>query len=237
MHQSVLKQAAIIAWPVEQTLTFNDRTQTSKILTVQLFLFNIITSIESACFGVSYEFSIFTFCLWYNEVLKHGTVKSVGYESKISLSKSMDSGDSLLRMTMKKLLPGEWFSSMLKVHVVFNGFNMIFVAKGKWRIQSDYCVKINCFIEDKIPIQRTQKNIDSLNEDIAPENTAYCYVQRPDQTGNSFPQHDTCVFPEFQNEYEGQGMWQVVSGVKGKTQEISFQVNVQTIGKQPNRKI
>lgn len=136
---------------------------------------------------------------------------------------------------MKKLLPGEWFSSMLKVHVVFNGFNMIFVAKGKWRIQSDYCVKINCFIEDKIPIQRTQKNIDSLNEDIAPENTAYCYVQRPDQTGNSFPQHDTCVFPEFQNEYEGQGMWQVVSGVKGKTQEISFQVNVQTIGKQSNR--
>lgn len=30
-------------------------------------------------------------------------------------------------------------------------------------------------------------------------------------------------------------MWQVVSGVKGKTQEISFQVNVQTIGKQSNR--
>lgn len=88
--------------------------------------------------------------------------------------------------------------------------------------------------KDEIP-KPLHKSIDSLTADIAPDKTAYCYVLRPDKTENAFPQHDTCVFPEFEHDFEGNGLWKVVSGVKGKTQEISFQVNVQTIGKQSNQ--
>lgn len=80
-----------------------------------------------------------------------------------------------------------------------------------------------------------KKEIDSFDIDIAPENTAYCYVLRPDESKTAFPQHENCEFPKFNSESEGNGIWHVVSGVKGKTQEVSFQVNVQATGKQSNQ--
>lgn len=70
-----------------------------------------------------------------------------------------------------------------------------------------------------------------MDVDLSPDQTAYCYVLRPDQTKTMFPQHEVCDFPKHTNVSERNGIWNVVSGVKGKTQEISYQINVQ-----PNRK-
>ena len=76
------------------------------------------------------------------------------------------------------------------------------------------------------------KEIDSIDADIAPDQTAYCYVLRPNQAKTAFPQHEDCEFPKFNSDSEGNGIWSVVSGIKGKTQEVSFQVNVKAPGKQ-----
>lgn len=55
---------------------------------------------------------------------------------------------------------------------------------------------------------------------------------RPDDKKTAFPQHENCDFPKFHHsESESNGIWHVVSGVKGKTQEVTFQVNVQANGK------
>lgn len=73
--------------------------------------------------------------------------------------------------------------------------------------------------------------IKSPEVDITPEQTSYCYVLRPDQMKNDFPQHSTCKFPKFDNFADANGIWQIVAGLKGKTAELTFQVDVQsTIG-------
>lgn len=61
--------------------------------------------------------------------------------------------------------------------------------------------------------------------------TAYCYVSRPDASESTNPWHEQCEFPEFGSDQEANGLWDVVGGVRGKTQEVSFQVNVQAEGK------
>lgn len=76
-----------------------------------------------------------------------------------------------------------------------------------------------------------EKHIQSIAENISPEKTTYCYVLRPDETKTTFPQHENCGFPALSRESEMNGIWQIVSGIKGKTEEVSFQVNVQPIGK------
>lgn len=91
------------------------------------------------------------------------------------------------------------------------------------------------YFEGEIAKQLTKKDIHSFDVDISPEQTAYCYVLRPDQSKTVFPQHENCDFPKFNHDSEGNGIWQVVSGVKGKTQEISFEVNVQATGKQSDQ--
>lgn len=55
---------------------------------------------------------------------------------------------------------------------------------------------------------------------------------RPDQTKAALPQHENCEFPKFDSDSEGNGIWRVVSGVKGSTHEVTFDVNVQTNGTQ-----
>ncbi|XP_055298260.1 uncharacterized protein LOC129566399 [Sitodiplosis mosellana] len=105
---------------------------------------------------------------------------------------------------------------------------------GFWRLTSSNdngdvargIVFINVRTED--PKQPAKKEIDSLDVDIALEQTEYCYVLRPDQTKTAFPQHENCDFPKFKSDAEGNGIWNVVSGVKGKTHEVTFEVNVKT---------
>lgn len=53
---------------------------------------------------------------------------------------------------------------------------------------------------------------------------------RPEQTKTDFPHHEKCDFPKFHSAIEANGVWNVVSGIKGKTQEISFEVNVEADG-------
>lgn len=63
------------------------------------------------------------------------------------------------------------------------------------------------------------------------EKPAYCYVSRPNTVKTSFPQHEKCDFPDFQNDFDALGKWNVMYGAKGKTQEISFDLNVESNGK------
>lgn len=74
------------------------------------------------------------------------------------------------------------------------------------------------------------KKINSLKVDVMSEETAYCYVSRPDATKSANPLHEKCKFPAFQSDREANGLWDVVGGVKGKTPEVAFQVNVQAQG-------
>lgn len=97
-------------------------------------------------------------------------------------------------------------------------------------------VVVHLYFEGEIVKQPAKKDIHSFDVDISPDQTAYCYVLRPDQSKSVFPQHENCDFPKFNHESEGNGIWHVVSGIKGITQEVSFEVNVQTNGKQLNRK-
>lgn len=41
----------------------------------------------------------------------------------------------------------------------------------------------------------------------------------------------------FERESEGSGVWRIVSGVKGRTHEVTFNVNVRTNGKRLNKRI
>lgn len=64
-----------------------------------------------------------------------------------------------------------------------------------------------------------------------PEPLSYCYVVRPEETKTMFPQHDECDFPKYQNEFEAAGKWNVMVGLKGKTNEVSFDVDLRPMGK------
>lgn len=80
----------------------------------------------------------------------------------------------------------------------------------------------------KIPTEVNLKT-NSLIELAEPP--SYCYVLRPKETKTMFPQYEKCDFPKFQNELEAAGKWNVTVGLKGKTQEVSFDVNVKPDGK------
>lgn len=73
-------------------------------------------------------------------------------------------------------------------------------------------------LKDKNPIKLSEK-------------PSYCYVVRPEDTNSMFPQHETCDFPKYQNELEAAGKWNVMLGFKGKTHEVSFDVNLKPMGK------
>lgn len=76
------------------------------------------------------------------------------------------------------------------------------------------------------------QHINSFDDIDFPDDqlTDYCYVVRPGETQNSLIQHGNCEIPEMSDDADANGLWNVVSGVKGKTQEYTFQVNVQTTG-------
>lgn len=65
---------------------------------------------------------------------------------------------------------------------------------------------------------------------MSPKDTTYCYVLRPNQPKTEFPYHEKCEFPEIGKEVDANGIWHVVSGVKGKTEEVTYEVNVQAKG-------
>lgn len=75
-----------------------------------------------------------------------------------------------------------------------------------------------------------RKDINSLNDAVLNDEMTYCYLSRPDQTTTANHFSENCSFPPFDNDQEANGLWDVKGGVKGKTEEISFQVNVQTKG-------
>lgn len=80
-----------------------------------------------------------------------------------------------------------------------------------------------------------KQTIDSLKDSLMSADTAYCYVSRPDATESAGPWHEHCKFPEFHSDQEANGAWDVVGGVRGKTQEIAFRVNVQAQGNRKSR--
>lgn len=63
------------------------------------------------------------------------------------------------------------------------------------------------------------------------EPPSYCYVMRPDETTSTFPQYEKCDFSTFQNKLEAAAKWSVMVGLKGKTHEVSFDVNLKPMGK------
>lgn len=84
---------------------------------------------------------------------------------------------------------------------------------------------------DNIKKQDVQ-HIDSFDDiKLPPDHPIdYCYIERPGNTRNSFLQHGKCEFHEVSDDLDENGIWNVVSGIKGKTQEYTFQVNLQTSG-------
>lgn len=89
--------------------------------------------------------------------------------------------------------------------------------------------------EGAIAKPREKEDIDLTDDDITPvqliHQTSYCYVLRPDQTASALPNHEMCTLPKLNSTAHGTGIWNIVSGVKGKTHEVTFQVNVRTNGR------
>lgn len=67
-------------------------------------------------------------------------------------------------------------------------------------------------------------------EDLSPEGTRYCYVLRPNEVRSEFPQHSQCMIPEIDKDLDANGIWKVIVGIDGKTEEHSFEVNVDVRG-------
>ncbi len=67
-------------------------------------------------------------------------------------------------------------------------------------------------------------------EDVSPEGTRYCYVLRPNEEKAEFPQHGGCSIPEIDEELDANGVWKVIAGVDGKTDEHLFEINVDVKG-------
>lgn len=73
-------------------------------------------------------------------------------------------------------------------------------------------------------------SIDALEKILSPTDTKYCYVLRPTQQRSEFPQHAKCDFPEMMEEIDANGIWNVVTGIEGQTEEIIYEVNVEAKG-------
>lgn len=67
-------------------------------------------------------------------------------------------------------------------------------------------------------------------QELALENVRYCYVVRPDQERSDFPVHQHCKVPEIDKELEANGVWSIVAGVEGQTEELQFDINVEAHG-------
>lgn len=67
-------------------------------------------------------------------------------------------------------------------------------------------------------------------EDVTPEGTRYCYVLRPDGQKSEFPQHSQCMIPEIDKDLDANGVWKVIAGIDGKTEEHLFDINVDVKG-------
>lgn len=67
------------------------------------------------------------------------------------------------------------------------------------------------------------------NMNIAPERTSYCYVVRPNEPTAKLPQHSKCTLPELYDASDANGKWNVIAGIDGRTDELKFDVNVETV--------
>lgn len=54
----------------------------------------------------------------------------------------------------------------------------------------------------------------------------YCYVLRPGQSKTEFPMQQKCLLPELNNALDGNGIWSVVAGIYGRTEEITYEISV-----------
>lgn len=75
-------------------------------------------------------------------------------------------------------------------------------------------------------LSSTPGQIYSTSEDISPEGTRYCYVLRPDEERAEFPEHNQCLIPQIDKELDANGVWKVIAGIDGKTDEHLFEINV-----------
>lgn len=89
------------------------------------------------------------------------------------------------------------------------------------------------------PISESTENrpLESPDEPLTPAGTRYCYVLRPESNADEFPQHDRCTIPQATAEtadgtssVQSSGLWNVVAGVDGQTDELQFTVNVAAKG-------
>lgn len=78
-------------------------------------------------------------------------------------------------------------------------------------------------------------DMDTKSPIILPETPSYCYVMRPEDPNAMFPQYETCDFPKYQNVLEAAGKWNVMVGLRGTTNEVSFDVNLKPKGKWNHR--
>lgn len=77
----------------------------------------------------------------------------------------------------------------------------------------------------------TPTEVYSPYADISPPDTRYCYVSRPDEVKSEFPHHSQCKIPEIDKDLDANGLWKVVAGIDGKTEEHVFEVYVDVKGK------
>lgn len=86
------------------------------------------------------------------------------------------------------------------------------------------------------PITPSVHTLTTAADLITPPGARYCYVLRPDQNADNFPEHRRCTIQtesrSSNNELgvESNGLWNVIAGVDGQTDEVLFSVNVAAEG-------
>lgn len=79
---------------------------------------------------------------------------------------------------------------------------------------------------DDVKVEEGRKHTFSPELDVGPERTSYCYVSRPNERHQLFPQHEKCPLPDLYDVADANGHWKVTLGAEGKTDEVNFKVEV-----------
>lgn len=103
--------------------------------------------------------------------------------------------------------------------------------EGFWRLTSirgDDTVKGIIYVEVLTPdvYEIPDHQIFNPADTFSPPGTKYCYVYRIGFERIQFPEHGECVIPTNLDP-EAKGDWKALAGVVGKTEELSFNVNVE----------
>uniref|UniRef100_A0A182JVK3 Ig-like domain-containing protein n=1 Tax=Anopheles christyi TaxID=43041 RepID=A0A182JVK3_9DIPT len=115
------------------------------------------------------------------------------------------------------------------VHQRDGGFWRLTLVRGTERIRG--VTMVDVIGRPAVPeIGVGSATISSLDE-ISPERTEYCFVQRQSvqdgSNGGVVPMYERCHLPLSETDPTGAGVWSVIAGVQGQMREMSYGIHIE----------